>query len=201
VADKAPYNEKELLHQLAAGSEEAFRMLFNAYRNKLYTYIYKLSGSAEAAEDTVHDVFLKLWVQRERLTEIQNLNAYLYRMAHNDAFTVFRRMAKETLILAELQKEQGNDERGGGEEKIVQEEVRAFVRQAIDKLTPQQKLVFLLSRQDGLKHDEIAQRLNITKNTVKNHIVEALKFLREEIGDRYGTDAVIIFVLYNLMAV
>ena len=201
MADKAPYNEKELLHQLAAGSEEAFRMLFNAYRNKLYTYIYKLSGSAEAAEDTVHDVFLKLWVQRERLTEIQNLNAYLYRMAHNDAFTVFRRMAKETLILAELQKEQGNDERGGGEEKIVQEEVRAFVRQAIDKLTPQQKLVFLLSRQDGLKHDEIAQRLNITKNTVKNHIVEALKFLREEIGDRYGTDAVIIFVLYNLMAV
>jgi RNA polymerase sigma-70 factor (family 1) len=198
LTNNQQYNEKELLQQLAEGSEAAFRTLFNAYRNKLYTYIFNISRSGETAEDTVHDIFLKLWVQRERLPEISNLNAYLYRMAHNHAFTVFRRMAKETLVLAELQNEQSPVTSFEGEDRIVWQEVRKTIRKAVNKLTPQQRLVFLMSRQQGLKHEEIAQKLNISPNTVKNHIVEALRFLRDEIDYSYTSNAMVIYVLYNL---
>jgi RNA polymerase sigma-70 factor (ECF subfamily) len=190
-----------LLQQLSVGSEEAFRTLFKAYRDKLYTYILKLSGSVETAEDIVHDVFLKLWVRRERLTEIENLNNYLYRMAHNQALTVFRRMAKETLILAEIQKGQGLETGFEGEDQITHREVLAFIRQAVDQLTPQQKQVFLMSREQGLKLGEIARRLDISERTVKNHISKALRFLREEIGGSFGANAIILYVIFNLSGI
>lgn len=193
-----PYQEKELLLQVAEGSEDAFRQLFDAYRNKLYTYIFNTSKSREMAEDTVHDVFLKIWENREKLSQIDNLNAYLYRMAHNHAYTGFRRRAKETLILAELKKEQTGIVDFEGLDSIIHKEVREFIQEAIGKLTPQQKLVFLMSRRDGLKHEEIAQKLNISIFTVKNHMVEALRFLREEVGRSYGSNAIALYVLYGL---
>jgi RNA polymerase sigma-70 factor (family 1) len=192
------YNERELLQKLHSGSEDAFRILFNAYRDKLYTYIFKLSGSIETAEDTVHDIFLKLWQRRDQILEIENLNAYLYRMAHNLAFNVFRRMAKETLIMAELQREQGSDAGFEAEERITHSEVTEFIKVAVNKLPPQQKLVFLMSRNEGLKLSEIAERLNIAERTVKNHMGKALQFLREEIARSYDSCAVILFVLHYL---
>lgn len=187
-----------MLRQLAEGSEDAFRALFYAYRDKLYTYIAKLSGSEEAAEDTVHDVFLKLWTKRAELPEIDNLNAYLYSIARNMSINLFRRMAKETLILSEIGREQGLEAGFEGEDRIIHAEVLATIKAAIDKLTPQQRQVFLMSRQQGLKIAEIAQQLDLAERTVKNHIHEALRFLREEIGRSYGPNAIIIYALYNL---
>jgi len=192
------HNEKELLLQVTEGNEQAFRTLFNIYRSKLYTYIVRLSRSNEIAEDTVHDVFLKLWENRSSLHQIENLNAYLYRMAHNKAYTGFQRRAKETLILAVLEKEQSGIYQGGTDDGITTKEVRAFIQQAVEKLTPRQKKVFLLSRQEGLTLEEIAHTLHISPNTAKNHLVEALRLLREEINSTYGASAIAIYVIYNL---
>src|ERR1700754_3327510 len=100
------YNERELLQQVAEGSSQAFSQLFHAYRKKLYTNIFKLTDSRQMAEDIVSQVFLKIWANRHSLHTIDNFNAYLSRMAANHAYTAFRRMAKETLVLAELKKEQ-----------------------------------------------------------------------------------------------
>lgn len=61
-----------------------------------------MPASAEVAEDCVHDVFLKLWCSRDKLTNIQNFNAYQYRMAHNHALNNLQKMAMEMLIVAEL---------------------------------------------------------------------------------------------------
>lgn len=198
MGDHSLHNERALLLQVAEGSEVAFRTLFNNYRSKLYTYILRLSRSNEVAEDTVHDVFLKLWENRTTLHQIENLNAYLYRMAHNKAYTVFKRRAKETLILAVLEKEQSGVHQGGIDDGITTKEVRAFIQQAVGKLTPQQKKVFLLSRQEGLTLEEIAHTLHIAPNTAKNHLVEALRLLREEINNTYGAQAIAIYVIYNL---
>lgn len=201
-------NEKDLLSRIAAGDESAFRELFNRYRGKLYSYIYKMTDSRETAEDTVHDVFLKIWESRKKLPDIDNLNAYLHQMAHNRAYTGFRRMAKETLILAELKAELENRNTTAfnnpdttitdAEARITSQEVRAMIKTLVDKLTPQQKQVYLLSRERGMRQDAIAAEMNISVNTVKNHLGLALRFLREELGQHYGPQAIAIFVLYNL---
>lgn len=191
------HSEKELLRQVAWGSEKAFAELFNTYRPKLYTAIFRITKSREIAEDTVGDVFLKIWTNRESLIEIENFSAYLNRMAQNHAYTGFRRLAKESLVLAELRRETYTDNTNPGQ-VLMAKEVKTFIQETIDKLTPRQKLVFLLSRQEGLKHEEIADRLNISLSTVKSHIGDALRYLRDEIGKSYGSQAVALFVIYNL---
>lgn len=191
------HNEKELLRQVAGGSESAFGELFNTYRKKLFTNIYRITKSREIAEDTVHDVFLKIWANRESLTDIENFSAYLNRMAQNHAYTGFRRLAKESLILAELCRETDTDNNHPGQ-VLMAKEVKAFIQETIEKLTPQQKLVFLLSRQEGLKQEEIADRLNISISTVKTHMGDALRYLRDELGKSYGSQAIALFVIYNL---
>lgn len=190
-------NERDLLLQVSEGNEMAFRQLFDAYRNKLFSYILRISQSKESAEDAVHDVFLKLWTNRERLTEIENLNAYIFRMAQNHAYNGLRKIAKETLVMAELEKG-SYYESSDPDDLLVRKEIREFIHDAIEKLTPQQKEVYRLSREQGLKHEEIAQRLNISVLTVKKHMSDALHFLRKDISDSYGSYAVAIFVLYSL---
>jgi RNA polymerase sigma-70 factor (ECF subfamily) len=197
MSTESRLSEKELLRQIAGGSEKAFGELFTAYRKKLYTNIYRITQSREIAEDTVHDVFLKIWTNRKSLPEIENFNSYLNRMAQNQAYTGFRRLAKETLILAELRRGGDTDNNNPGQ-VLMAKEVKAFIQETIAKLTPQQKLVFLLSREEGLKQQEIADRLNISIATVKKHMVDALRYLRDEIGKSYGSQAVALFVIYNL---
>lgn len=193
-----PYNEQELLRQLAAGSENAFRVLFLAYKDKLYTFLLKLSGSEETAEDMVHEVFLKLWTKRAELPEMYNLSAYLYSIARNKTMNLFRQHAKENLMLAEIGREQGREGAFEGEDRIIHQEVLAAINQAVEKLTPKQRKVFLLSRHHGLKIPAIAAQLNIEEKTVKNHLWQALQLVREEIGQQYGPKAILIFAIYNL---
>lgn len=181
--------------QIAAGSEDAFRILFNHYKGKLYHYILKIADSPEAAEDAVHDVFLKVWENRTQFTEVENFNSYLYRMAYNHAVNGFRRMAKQTLILAELSKENTSFQTA---DPLSQKEIRNSIREAVAKLSPQQRKVFLLNRRDGLRHKEIADELGISVNTVRSHLQEATKLLRTEIGRTYGPLAIAIFVLYRI---
>lgn len=193
---ESSYNENNLLQQISEGDEASFKIIYDRYRGKLYNYILKASNSRESAEDAVHDVFLKIWDSRDKLPGIQNFGAYLFRMARNHAISGFRRMAKETLIMAELRHEQVPFP--PTIDPLMQKEIRAFIQEAVAKLSVQQRKVFMLSRQDGLRHEEIAKTLGISIHTVRAHLGEALRFLRKEIRQSYGSQAVAIYVIYQL---
>ncbi|SIT20493.1 RNA polymerase sigma-70 factor, ECF subfamily [Filimonas lacunae] len=184
---------KHWLQQMAEGDEEAFAQLFDAYRRRIYTYIIKVTGSAELAEDAIQDIFLKIWKDRTRLGHVENFNAYLHRMAHNYAYSGFRSMAREELIMAELKKET-SPETAHPEQIFLSKEVRAQILELVNQLSPQQRAVFLLSKEAGLKQEEIARKLDISVLTVKKHMGIAVRILREEIRGRYG---ILIALLIN----
>lgn len=189
--------EQELLLEIASGSEPAFRELFQAYRKKLFSYVFKITTSKEIAEDAIQDIFLKLWSARETLPTIGNINAYLHRMAHNYAYQGFRRLAKETLLLDYL-RQQGDSDTSTPVQDLLSKEVTDYIRGLVDRLTPQQRRVFLLSREEGLKQEEIARRLNVSIFTVKKHMVDALAFLREDIRQNYSLYAGAVIVIHQL---
>lgn len=191
-----PYNEPELLQQVAEGSPIAFQRLFDAYQRRIYTYIFKLTASREATEDIVQNIFLQLWIRREKLPGIDNLNAYLHRSAHNACIKTMRNLARETLVLHYLKNEGIAVEDAGNH--LLSKEIRQQIQNLVDRLSPKQREVFLLSREEGLKQEEIAQRMGIAISTVKSHLGDALKFLREELTGQYGAQAVIIFVIFQL---
>ena len=176
MPDLSANNERDLILQVAHGSEDAFAGLFYAYGDKLYSFILSISEDTQISEDTVQDVFLKIWQTRHSLIQIQNFNAYLFRMAHNHVLNLLQRRAKEILILSEMAK-QSNTAKAIYADLDFKEACDIY-RKAVENLPVRQKQVFVLSRQQGLKQEEIAHRLDISATTVKSHMQSAMRSIR-----------------------
>jgi len=170
-------------------------MLYDMYKNKLFTYALRLTESEMLAEDIVQDVFLKLWNNQQSMKSIEKLDSYLFRMCKNDIINHFRRTSHETLILAELfhQKPAGYNDT---QETVAFKEAEKILSDVLEKLTPQQKAIYHLSRDDGKTHEEIAAILQIAPNTVKNHIIKAMSLIRSELRKNAFSMIAIAAVLF-----
>ena len=187
------YDENELLEQASSGNEEAFATLFHAYKNKLYGYLFRLTNSNEITEDLIQDIFLKLWKDKSELSSIAQFDSYLFRMAKNQAINAFKSIARETLLYAEYIQTQ-NIENNTTDNTVQFNETQRILNQIVETLPPQQKLVFQLSREKQLKHDEIAQLLNLSPNTVKNHLIQALNTIKSQL--KYQAALYLVYVFW-----
>ncbi|UFH56144.1 RNA polymerase sigma factor [Spirosoma sp. KNUC1025] len=187
-------SERELVEMASSGNEIAFTQLFHLYKHKLYSFTLRLVNDPHAAEDIVQDIFLKLWNNRTQLAAVHSFGSYVFQMAQNQSINSFRRMASETLILSELFHQQSAADLST-EQAINFRETQTIVAAIVEKLPPQQKLVYQLSREKGLKHEEIAEQLKLAPSTVKNHLIQALNTIREQLR----THAVTFFLLASLL--
>ncbi len=192
--EKLP-SEKNILHLAAQGNEAAFVQLFYLYRHKLYGYVLKITENPELAQDMVQDVFLKLWKNSGQLDKIENFGAFIFTIAQNQAVNHFRRMTSETLMLSNIL-DQGQVSERSTEEHIDHQEVKHLINEVLQRLPPQQHLVFKLSREQGLKHDEIAMALKISTFTVKNHLAVAIKTIREHLRLKLEIEHLIIVFIF-----
>ena len=174
---------------------EAFTILFHWYKNKLYAYILRLTESEALAEDIVQDVFLKLWNDRHTLNAIDNFGSYLFRMSKNHVINHFKRMAHETLIVAEMFR-QNPDEHNDVQDTIAVQDVEKVLAEIVESLPPQQRKIYHLSRDEGRSHEEIANLLKISPNTVKNHIVQAMFTIRTQLR-RHADTMMIVAALVS----
>jgi RNA polymerase sigma-70 factor (family 1) len=172
------YIEKELLAQIAAGDEESFKTLFSNYNERLFNYISKIIKSPEVAEEVVMDVFLKIWLGKEMITQIENFDAFLFRVAHNKSIDFLRSVSRDPVFRDMLWEEiqlSGSDQ---ADASILRKEFQVKLREAISLLSPQRRKAYQLSRDEEMSHEQIAQHLGLSKNTINNHIVEAQRFIR-----------------------
>lgn len=185
------YEEGLLLKEVAKGNEKAFKTLYDAYFNHLSAYIFKLSKSKAATEEIVQEIFVKLWVNRSLLTDIAILDAYLFTMARNKTIDHLRRLAKETRLINVLLN-QFPEHSNTVEDKLNAAALQRLIEEALEPLSEQKKRIFYLSRQEGLSHDEIAEIMQLSKSTVKNHLSETLKHIRDHIGQQPEAGSLIL---------
>ena len=172
--------EKELFISIAEGNEAAFRELFHLYMPQLYPMILKVTKVENAAEDILQETFLKLWISRDKLAEIENPRAWILRIAYFQAFTFLRKKAIHQKAVDRLSdKAQLDLLRSDTEETIAFSSLQTLVRQAVASLPRQPKKIYQLSREEGLKIPEIAEQLNLSEQTVKNTLSRSLKLIRE----------------------
>ena len=160
--------------------------------------MFRLTESSETAEDVLQEVFIKLWLQREELREVVNVNAWIYRLAHNHALNGLKRLAKEASVRALWSAEQAAVA-PGSDAQVMLNDTQKLLVQAIEQLPPQQKLIYRLSRQQGLKYEEIGVQLGISPLTVKKHMAQALQSLRKQLGRHHPDLAVVLGVVYQLL--
>ncbi|WP_285010617.1 RNA polymerase sigma factor [Pedobacter faecalis] len=189
-------NESELLAQIAQGDQRAFAALFKHYHRFLYSFSLRITSSEESANEVVQDVFLKIWLNRERLAEVQSFGAYLNRMVRNHSLNVVRKELQVARTTGEFGR--SFDERDDSTTlQLEYNEVSNLLNDAIAGLSPQQRQVYQLCHQQGLKYVEAAEKMNISPQTVNAYMKDALKKIRMHFKKHATVYPLLILALFD----
>lgn len=168
----------DIIGRLKQNDKEAFNLLFYMYAEKLFKFSLTFFNEEVEAEEIVQEVFLKIWLKRKTISDPSTFNAYIYTIAKNMIFNNLKkniyRKKYETYIYSNSQAS-----RNDTENEVIYEETKQRVERALDQLPKKRKEVFLLSRREGLKNKEIAEKLDISIKTVETHMGLSLKYLRK----------------------
>jgi len=170
--------DKEYLRQMAKGSTAAFESLFRLYYPKLKNFLRSLLKNEDEACDIAQDIFIKIWNKRVIFSQVGSFESYLFRMAKNAVYDYFEHnLVKERYIFINAFNISELDQIS--EDKIFAKDLEVLISMALEKMPDKRKNVFFLSRRMGLSNEDIANRLNIDKRTVENHITNALSDIRK----------------------
>ena len=191
LKDYPLHNEQELIRLVAANEEGAFTSLLRHFWNKVYTQANVYLKSATLAQEITQDVFLKVWTARTNLLGINNFSSYLFIITRNEIISTLRKKGREQITPPDTLQEDG----WIPDLQLQYKESYKLLLDGIEALPPVRSQVFKMSRLEGLTYDEIAARLNISRNGVKDHIVKALLFLRTYVSTHAG---VMLLILMSL---
>jgi len=181
---------------LQKGDSDAFQELYNQYHQPLYHYVLRFVKSPALAEDVLQDVFLKIWEIRSRIDPELSFKAYLYRISRNSVFKLLKKIAVDENLRVQVLK-QFSQSVADADLKVLWQQYEELLHAAINRLPPQRQKVFRLCREEGKTYEQVADELGISRNTVKEHMVLAMKLIREHI-DQYG-DTPTHFILLLLL--
>ena len=171
------YEEAKLISLLAKDSEYAFQLIYDRYRNRIYHTAIRYLKSPVLAQETVQDVFLKLWLERRNHNPKQPIEAWLYTVAKNNLLNRLKRIANEWKALHQLQLNSPKSDNTTGD-KVEDSQYQRLLQQALLELPAQQQKVFYLARQEHLTYMEIGEKLGISPLTVKTHMARALNHIK-----------------------
>lgn len=185
--------ERQLIHLLIIGDESAFEIIYNKYSDRVYNLAFLILKDSGWSEDVVQEVFVKLWKSKSNLQVAGDLWVYLYVLTKRESLNKVRSISRSNNAFERLWKNISSFSECS-HEKLVGKEFSNHIDNLIAKLPPRQQDVFTLSRYEGLTHQEIANKLDISPNTVKNHMVQALKSIREHTLDHNATHPLMLFL-------
>ena len=161
---------------IQAGNEQSLAKLYSLFSRRLHHFARVITRSPEMAEEIVEDVFVKLWSNRHKMEDISNLTVYLYVAVKNRSLNAVSKQAKELLHAPfdDLDIETGQPV-ADPYTLLVTAEMMRSMQAAVEALPPRCKMIFKLVREDGLRHREVAEILNVAVNTVDVQMAIAIK--------------------------
>ena len=179
MTEKVSSEELFILQRMIEGDEDAFKYFFDTYYDDLCNFVNAYLRNETLSEDIVQTIFIYLWEKKGSLTFNCSVKSYLYSASKNKSLNYLRNQKTKTRIVNALIP---NDELNQSEptDQFVEfEELKQIIGNAIDGLPPQCKIIYQLSREEGLTNKEIAEKLGITAKTVENQMTIALKKIRD----------------------
>jgi RNA polymerase sigma-70 factor (family 1) len=190
--------DKILFARIAEGDEAAFETIFHSYTRTLHPYILSLIKSETDAKEVIQEIFLKLWIKREALVNVDNPGGYLYMMVANEVYDHFRREARYVKRLHLLATEAAATEGGAPatmagdwtgaspnlgdiHEAFDTKEMKGLIREAVERLPLRRRQIFQMIRLEGYTRRETAEALGISENTVRNQLTDAVAFVQDYI--------------------
>lgn len=180
------------------GDHMAFEKIYHLYKDRLIASCLRLLKSPELTEELLQELFLKLWAQRAKIDIEQSLNAYLYKVAHNMVYDMFRKITRDNR-LREHFLTNALESYEHIESYIYRKENEAELLKAINLLPPQQQKIFKLCKIEEKSYKEISALLKITEGTINNHMTRANQFLRNYFVSRSGSNVAISLITVSIL--
>lgn len=191
VNHESQHSDRQLFQAFQAGSQGAFERLFKQQYPALCAFATGYLHDHDAAEDVVQHCFVNFWQKRESIALQQSLKSYFYTMVRN------RCINKLKSVKVQHQHAEGiahQEEPAAEESEMEVGELADRIAQAIEAMPTERRRIFQMSREEGLKYREIAQKLEISVKTVENQMGKALKYLRDTLSDYLFWVMVLLFL-------
>jgi RNA polymerase sigma-70 factor, ECF subfamily len=167
--------DRDLIVKARRGSVEAYNLLVSRWERRVFNYLLKLTGNREDALDLAQDVFLKAYQNLGKLDDVARFAPWLYRIAHNEAYSLLRKQRPEGELVDE------GDAPGPGS-RLLPVELNIAVERALSRLSADQREAVVLKIYQGFKFEEIAEVLNCPVSTVKSRVYTALDLLKQTLA-------------------
>ncbi|WP_146151299.1 RNA polymerase sigma factor [Chitinophaga niastensis] len=182
--------------RIATGDESAFRDLFHSTLPWLTPFIRRIVKTEEATKEVVQETFIRIWVSRDKLPALHEPRAWITKVASNECFTYFHKIASQQKIIAILEGTNSVTD-NVAEDNLEMLETLQLVRKAVADLPPRRRKIYQMSREEGLKTHEIADRLNCSHSYVKNTLTTALSYIRQSLMAAGKIIPLLIFLILN----
>lgn len=170
-------------HRIAVSDDEdAFLHLYKYFKPRLEKFAYSICHSKEDAEEIVEDVFIRIWMKRKTLDQVQNLKLYLYVATRNFSLNYLRVNQRNAHLVIDDLKIDLQDIAPDPEQLLVNAALVAKINYVISELPNRCKVIFKLVKEDGFKQREVAELLHLSPKTVENQLAIAIKRLAQAIG-------------------
>lgn len=159
---------ESLLNLVSSDNRNSFNLFYNIYYEQVFRFAYYFVKNKEACREVVSDVFFSVWQARKKLSDIINIEAYLYVVTRNEANRYLKTIRTSNSVSLEeipIHWEEQADE--SPEECLLNKEIETLLTQVINELPEKCRIIFLMARQEGMKSKEIAQVLSINESTVR----------------------------------
>lgn len=181
--------ERNVFEQFTKGDNKAFEYIFKTYFGYLLNYSRQILKDTDAAEEIVESTFLNLWENRTHITLETSLKSYLFKSVYNNCLNYLKHQHVKERYVLYFKHHTQTDDLGNiisteyPFSQLMEKELDDIIVKAINNLPTQCREIFTMSRYQLLKNEEIAQKLNISVNTVRTQISRALTKLREDLKD------------------
>lgn len=174
-------SDLELVDLLRSGNQNAFAEIYERYFGLLYLHAYNRLRDKDEAKDLVQELFSSLWMRRGNLAPKSNFSNYLYSWIRNSVLNSIAHKRVEEKYLASLP-DWFDESESSTEHRIRERQLAAIIEKEIQALPPRMREVFELSRKAYMNYKEIAEKLNLSEQSVRSHVKNALKILRVKLG-------------------
>lgn len=185
---------KDIIHAVKQGDRKAFEIFYNTYSSFVYQVAYKILRDPYLAEEVVQETFVNLWINKEYIDQSKEITSFIFVIAKRICLNNLRKLKYANTYLTQVSVQYINDV----QEKIEYSEFEKSMISKVALLPKQQRIAFELSRFEGFTHQQIADKMGVSPHTVKNHIAQALAYLRKSFrATKYEIPLLIIFFLFN----
>ena len=182
--ENLPTDEKELFLLIVEGNKAAFKELFKKYTTQLGPFIFRIAKSDRIADELIQETFMRIWFNREKLSSIKDPKTWIFRIAAGVCYSFLKQLLGDDKVINIVHHEfyYGNNQ--------VLEKARLFrlaadIQKAVKRLNNEQKTIYGLSREKGLKVQDIAEQLDVSPNKVRSVLNSSVEFVSDYL-DRKG---------------